>query len=118
MYASQNIALAALETVAHLRAASLPFNRYLIRFDIPADVWNRRIILDPLPAAWDALPVGLASLNAGDGWVREGRSALLQVPSVIVPDEFNVLINPMHPDVPKISAVNLRRWEFDPRFFK
>jgi len=117
VYTSTNIALAALETLGHIRAASLPFNRYLIRIDVPAAVWALRELLDPLPPGWDAIPSGMRSRKAGDAWVAARRSPLLVVPSVIVPEEQNALINPLHPEAKKISAVTLKRWQYDPRFF-
>ena len=117
LYSSVNIALATLETLSHIRSGSLPFNRYLVRIDIPDEVWRRRTVLKPLPGGWDAIPFGLAGRHAGDAWAARNRSALLQVPSVIVPEEANILINPAHPDIGKISAVALKRWIADPRFF-
>ena len=54
---------------------------------------------------------------AGDAWIASGASALLLVPSVIVPDEYNVLINAQHGDAGAIVATTLKRWNYDPRFF-
>lgn len=116
-YSSTNIALATLETVLHLRAGGLPFNRLLVRIDIPDAVWDARTVLDPLPGGWDALPYGRTSSMTGDAWAASGATALLLVPSVIVPDEFNVLINPLHADSSTITATTIRRWMYDPRFF-
>ena len=117
VYASSNIALAALETLTSIRVAGLPFNRYLVRIDIPNDVWQRRSVPDPLPAGWDAIPAGLTSRQYGDQWTKGARSLLLVVPSVIIPDEQNILINPAHADASRLSALTLKRWIFDPRFF-
>lgn len=117
VYCATNIALATLETVHYLRSGGLPFNRYLVRIDIDDDVWAAREMLDPLPGGWDAIPSGLRSRRAGDAWIAAGTSALLLVPSVIVPEECNVLINPQHADAAGISAVTLKRWVYDPRFF-
>jgi RES domain-containing protein len=71
--------------------------------------------MDAAPIGWDALPPGLASLDAGDAWIASRSTALLLVPSVIVPDEHNVLINPAHPDAKMIRARKVRRWAWDPR---
>ena len=117
VYCASNIALAVLETVQAMRRGGLPFNRYLVRVDIPTDVWDARTRLDAPPPGWDAVPAGLASRRAGERWIAAGTSALLQVPCVIVPDEFNILINPRHPEVVTLSATTLKRWIFDPRFF-
>lgn len=116
IYSASNIALATLETVLHMRGGALPFNRFLVRIDVPDDVWAARIVLDPLPGGWDAVPSGVTSRTAGDAWVASNNSAVLLVPSVIVPDEYNVLINPQHPDVAAIAATTVKRWIYDPRF--
>lgn len=117
VYCATNIALATLETVHYLSTGGLPFNRYLVRIDIPDDVWDARLMLDPLPGGWDAIPAGLTARTAGDGWIASGGTALLMVPSVIVPEECNVLINPNHPDAAAIVATTIKRWVYDPRFF-
>jgi RES domain-containing protein len=117
LYCSANIALATLETLSFLQTGSLPFNRYLVRIELPGPVWDRREVLLPLPAGWDAIPSGLTSRKAGDQWVASKRSPVLAVPSVIVPDEFNVLINPLHAAAAGIVATTVKRWVYDPRFF-
>ena len=117
LYASSTIALACLETLVHTRSGGLPFNRYLVRIDIPGDVWKKAEIM---PAGdwvgWDALPAGKVSIDYGTQWARAARSALLFVPSIIIPEEQNVLINPLHPDAQGLRAEKLRRWLYDPRF--
>lgn len=115
-YSSMSIALAVHETIVHLRSAGLPLNRYLVRIDVPDDVWAARQVLAP-PVGWDALPAGMTSVQAGDAWLQGKASALLVVPSVIVPEESNVLINPAHPEAARITAAALRKWLYDPRYF-
>jgi RES domain-containing protein len=51
----------------------------------------------------------------GNSWAQSGASAILRVPSVIVPEEENILINPAHPDAAGITATKVRRWLYDPR---
>jgi RES domain-containing protein len=117
VYCSSNIALAMVETLSFARTGSMPFNRFLVRIDIPDLVWGRREVLAQVPGGWDAVPAGRASMAAGDTWVSSRRSALLLVPSVIVPEEFNILLNPSHADAAAIAATTVRRWVYDPRFF-
>lgn len=117
VYCATTIALATLETVHYLRSGALPFNRFLVRVDIPDDVWEARQVLAPLPGGWDTIPAGLTSMRAGDAWLASHTSALLLVPSVIVPEEFNVLVNPRHFEAAGIQASTMKRWLYDPRFF-
>jgi RES domain-containing protein len=113
-------ALACLETLVHLNAGGLPLNRYLVSVTIPDSVWAAARTETPgrLPVGWDADPAGRASIQFGSAWIRSGSSALLRVPSVIVPDEYNVLINPLHPDSGGIIASKIRKWLYDPRLTK
>ena len=117
VYASQTRALACLETVVHLNAGGLPLNRYLVEVTIPDDLWTdaQMCTLASLPVGWDAEPSGRTSIEFGTNWIRSGASALLVVPSVIVPEELNVLINPQHPDSARITATKIRKWIYDPQ---
>ncbi|MHB8886138.1 MAG: RES family NAD+ phosphorylase [Methylovirgula sp.] len=120
VYTSETQALACLETVVHLNAGGLPLNRYLVSVTIPSAVWADARTETPgsLPVGWDADPSGRASIQFGTAWIRSLASALLRVPSIIVPDEYNVLINPLHPDSRAIIAVKIRKWLYDPRLMK
>lgn len=116
LYTSTSIALACLETVVHLGASSLPFNRYLVKFDVPVGTWSARKRVDPKKlVGWDAQPAGAVSLDAGDEWLASLASALLLVPSVIVPEEHNLLINPLHPEAASIKATKIRKFAYDGR---
>ncbi len=120
VYTSETQALACLETVVHLNAGGLPLNRTLVAITIPAAVWAEARTETPgsLLVGWDADPAGHASIQFGTDWIQSLASALLRVPSVIVPDEYNVLINPLHPDSGAIVAVKIRKWLYDPRLTK
>jgi RES domain-containing protein len=120
LYTSQTQSLACLETFVHLNAGGLPLNRFLIAVDIPDGVWTsaQRHVSSSLPVGWEAEPAGKVSIDLGSDWLRAKSSALLVVPSVIVPDEFNILINLTHRDSSAITAVKLRKWLYDPRMAK
>jgi RES domain-containing protein len=66
---------------------------------------------------WDAIPAGLVSKAWGQQWLAYGRSLLAEVPSVVVPEESNVLINPRHADVGRITTRKVRRWLNAPRYW-
>lgn len=117
MYSASHVSLACLETVVHLNQVGLPLNRFLVRIDIPDDLWAVRQAwtVATLPVGWSAIPEGKVSLDIGDAWLQRGDSALLVVPSVIVPEESNVLINPRHLHAVAISATKVRPWFYDHR---
>lgn len=118
VYAATSVALAALETAVHVDSGGLPLNRYLIEIEVPDDVWSSRaqFSVAGLPSAWNAVPAGMASVRVGSQWLQSARTAVATVPSVIVPEELVALINPRHPDAARVSAINLRRFQFDALF--
>lgn len=117
VYAASTRALACLETVVHLGADELPLNRYLVEITVPDDIWAAAERLDhrSAPVGWDAYPAGIESTGYGSAWAISQRTALLLVPSTIVHEEFNGLINPGHPDAARISATKIRKWIYDHR---
>lgn len=119
LYTSSSRALACLETVVHLNSGGLPLNRYLVRLEVPDSAWvaGEIVNLGSL-IGWDAEPAGRKSIQHGTDWAASKRSLLLFVPSVIVPEERNVLINPLHPDAGAVVATKLRKWTYDPRLTK
>jgi RES domain-containing protein len=87
-----------------------------VAIHVPPSVWAAVDFFDfGAHVGWDAIPCGKVSLDVGDAWLSRKSSALLKVPSVIVPEENNVLINPAHPDAAKLKFSKRRRWTYDPR---
>jgi len=116
LYLSASRALACLETLVHFGVRTLPFNRYLIRVEVPARIWKDRVVFDPKAhVGWDAEPPGQVSLDWGTDWARSMASLLAEVPSVIVPEESNVLLNPLHPRMRDVRVEKVRRWTYDVR---
>lgn len=116
VYASASRALACLETLVHLGSGDLPLNRCLVAISVPLAAWRARARFDPgARVGWDAEPAGLVSLDWGTAWATACPSLLADVPSVIVPEESNVLINPAHPDAAALGAVKVRKWTYDAR---
>lgn len=118
LYTATSVALATLETAAHVDPAGLPLNKFLVQIVVPTTAWRRRTVLDVnvLGPTWKAVPPGATSERAGSDWLRSLRSALLLVPSVIAPEEYCVLINPAHADAKGMRAVVLRKMEYDVLF--
>lgn len=118
VYSSVTISLAVLETAAYVDAAGLPLDRFVVRIDLPPDLWDSREELDPaaIDPAWCAIPAGKSSEALGSAWFRSGKTAILLVPSVIVPEERNVLINASHPAAGAIKATKVRPFHYAPLF--
>ena len=125
VYCAASRALAYLETLAHLipgltPGTKPPGNRCLIEVTVPKAVWEKRHHArkdSKFPGGWKVHPAGKGSVDYGTAWLAAMTSALLIVPSVVVPDEDNILINPLHPDAKGIKAKNTGQWQFDHRLF-
>lgn len=117
VYTASSASLACLETIVHLNASGLPLNRFLVAVDVPDALWRARktYTAKQLPVGWSAIPAGKVSLDFGDAWLVDASSAVIEVPSVIVPEEFNILVNPLHPAATKIAAKKVRQWFYDSR---
>jgi RES domain-containing protein len=117
VYLSEHQSLAALEVFLQPQPLS-PGLQYVAL----AAEWDESLVevfpVAGLPPTWRLLPAGPASAAIGDRWVREARSAVLAVPSAIVPAETNFLINPAHPDFRRIRIGKPAPFEFDPRMMK
>lgn len=117
LYCAGSIALACLETLVHTKFGELPLNRYLVAIEVPEDVWGAAVVFarSGSHVGWDAIPYGKVSLEAGESWVSSKASLLFKVPSVIVPQETNILIDPTHPDAAKLTFRKIERWTYDSR---
>jgi len=121
LYCASHLSLAILETLVHIGTGRPPpRNRYHIEVDIPDAHWVARRVAraDPaFPADWDAHPVGAGSMDYGSHWLAAKSELVLVAPSVAVPSEDNVLLNPAHPDFPTVRGRNHGRLDFDHRLF-
>ena len=118
LYTAPTIAIAVLETAAHIDDAGLPLNRFLVQLQVPDAIWAAREVMDvsKLPVSWAAIPAGRVSVQAGADWLRGMTTAILEVPSVIVPEEPAALINPLHPDAKRMTARIARLFEYNRLF--
>ena len=106
VYAGSARSLCALEVV--VAAYGVPLEAYYLAVIHLPDVLIERTSVLALPAGWDVIDIEApASEDWGENWAAEERSVAAQVPSVLVPEEFNVLINPLHADFARIQVVTL-----------
>jgi len=113
VYTSSSKSLAALESLVHLNPPVL-FKYVAIRIQFD-DTLIEKVPLNSLTADWQVEPPPPSSKAVGDAWVRQARSAVLALPSVIISGEPNYLLNPAHPDFKEISIGKPERFAFDPR---
>ncbi len=117
IYTAGSLALACIEMVVNLPSPKLleAFVRIPVYFD--ADLVES-LPPDQYPRNWQHRPISPETKAIGDRWVKQLRSLVLKVPSVVVPEEFNYLINPTHPDFAKIEIGRPVVYHFDPRLAK
>lgn len=113
VYVSATLSLALVETLVHVPAGVLPaYSAVPIEFE---ESLVEVLRAEDLPPRWREHPAPPETRATGDRWVRSARSALLRVPSVVVPVEFNYVVNPGHPDLGRIRIGAPVPFPFDPR---
>lgn len=114
VYTAESRSLAVLEVLVHLDSPAL-LDQYVFldaAFD-PSLVTE--LDRTSLPRNWQSDPPPMALQRLGDAWTIANRSAVLRIPSVLVPEESNFLLNPGHPDFSKITISRPQPFHFDPR---
>jgi RES domain-containing protein len=111
VYTSGTKALAALESLVHLNPPVI-FKYIAIPIEFDDSVLEK---VTSLPPDWTDEPPPPSTKNIGDLWVKQARSAVLELPSVIIPGEPNYLLNPAHPAFKKIIIRKPEAFSFDPR---
>lgn len=115
IYTAATRALACLENVVHRSGEGLQDNFRVMVIDIPDTLPIETIAPASLPPNWFDFQNYVYCQQWGEEWLQTGTSAVLQVPSAIIPNEWNYLLNPGHPDFSKIQLVRTEPFAFDPR---
>jgi RES domain-containing protein len=118
VYTSATLSLAALEYLVHLGRTDAKVALVSIEAVAPEGLIAEPVDSASLPADWSSSPPISATMDLGTQWCLLRRSAMLKVPSAVVPGEFNYLLNPAHPDFSLIRASAPRPFSFDPRLWK
>ncbi|MBV9392402.1 MAG: RES domain-containing protein [Verrucomicrobia bacterium] len=114
VYASQSESLAQLEILVRTSRPGGLASYVLIEAQIP-ETLIETLEAGELPGDWRQSPEPNSTKNIGTKWVAEGRSAVLAVPSVVVPSELNYILNPAHPDFIKIKIGKPKAIDWDER---
>jgi len=114
VYTASSLSLAALETLVHFSVDTAPLDYVALTIRVPDD-GVKRLPDEQLPIDWNTTPAPAACREVGAHWVAGGKSLGLAVPSVVVPSEENVLLNPLHPDFANVALDKQEPFLFDPR---
>lgn len=115
VYCSESPAAALLEILVHFEidVRNLPAKYRLLKLEGPEGLAVEHVRAADLRADWRERPD--ITRAAGDRWLQAGRSPMLRVPSAVVPETFNVLLNPAHPDATRLTVVRVSEHVLDPR---
>lgn len=117
VYCADSRALAMAEVAVHISLSILPKDYVMVEIEIPSNISVASLSSDELPLNWSNFPHVLDTQQIGDAFVAERKSAVIKVPSAVVPGDFNYLINPHHPDFTAIKIVDQEDFPFDSRLF-
>lgn len=117
VYTSTTLSLAALEYLVHLEIPLAPNDLVALTIEVPDPVIDT---LDPatLPSRWRRIPAHPWCAERGSQWLTSGTAVGLLVPSAVIPEEQNLILNPAHPAFAQVQVVGERRFTFDPRLRK
>ncbi len=115
VYLSEHLSLAVLEQLVHINFDERPIRYAYIHVEIPDNIRIEEIQSDVLPDDWRKEPASNSTKNIGNKWIDTGKSAILRVPSVIIPIEYNLAINPVHQDFKYIKKGQSKSFSIDPR---
>jgi RES domain-containing protein len=117
-HAAATLSLAALEMLVRTDRAFAPRELAAVEIDVPDSVKVDRLAPEDLPRGWDAFPFPAATQALGMRWLASGRSAVLEVPSAVIPRERNYVIHPAHGDARRVKVVGTTPFSFDPRLLR
>lgn len=118
VYTSGSLSLAALELFVHVDTDLAPAGLIAIPADIPVDLKFEAVDPEKLPKNWRDYPAPEALKSIATGWLERSASAVLEVPSAVIPTERNYLLNPKHADFTRIRIDDPIPFAFDPRMWK
>ena len=118
VYTSESLSLAVLEYLVNLPISDLPDDLVSVQIQIPESLPKNGVSVADLPDNWRAFPAIEDLKDIGTDWAREAKTAILSVPSVVIPTELNYLINPAHEGTRHIEIVSVEPFALDVRLYR
>ena len=118
LYTSETRSLAMVEFLVHVSWMQAPGDMGLATLEIVNEIQPEILSPADLPEDWRLYPAPPRLADLGSDWVHSQRSLLLRVPSAVVEQEHNILINPGHADIVRVTVLEVKDLEFDRRLFK
>ena len=116
VYTAAHLSLGVLEVLVHVPAEEdLPTDLVAIAADVPDDLGVEHITVDELPRDWQRTPAPAVLAERGSAWLAAASTAVLAVPSAVIPAEINYILNPAHRDFQRIVVHRAERFALDPR---
>lgn len=118
IYTASNRSLAMAEVSVHLTLSTLPDDYMMVTIYLPDDISMQKLTEKDLPIDWNAFPHLNLTQIIGDKFIAENNHCVLQIPSAVTKGDYNLLINPHHPEFSKIKIITSEKFPFDKRIFK
>ncbi len=118
IYTAANRSLAMAEVAVHFSLATLPDDYMMVTLYIPDDISLLKLSTTDLPIDWNSFPHPSTTQPIGDQFIADRKYCVLQIPSAITQGDYNLLINPGHPQFKKIKIVAIESFPLDKRIFK
>ncbi|MEQ9098560.1 MAG: RES family NAD+ phosphorylase [Imperialibacter sp.] len=115
IYSAESRSLACLENLVHRSGEGLDAGFRVMNIDIPDDLAIDRVVLNDLPVNWKEFSQQVSTRIIGDKWVTNGTAAVLKVPSALILQEFNYILNPNHREFTRIKLISSDKFSFDRR---
>lgn len=115
VYTSGTLSLAAIEYLVHVDSDILPDSLVSVQATIPESLAIETIFPSDLPTNWKDTIIPVTLQERGTTWVNSGKSPVLKVPSAIIDNEWNYVLNPSHPDFSQVTWNSGIPFSFDPR---
>jgi len=118
VYTAESRALATVEYLVHVPLSLVPHGVSMATLHIPDRIKPKTIVIMKLPANWRTYPPPPALADLGTQWALSQETLLLRVPSAVVAHEWNVLIKPLHSDMPHVTIRQVEPYQFDARVLR